>query len=148
MPPQYRLACESDIPLLVTMMAEFYGPDDPDFIAVKTQQAIADFIACEQYGRLWLIEVETVAVGYLAVTFGFSLEYHGRDAIVDEIYLRAPYRGQGIGTQSFRFLESVCRDLGIKALHLEVMDDNPKAAALYRQLGYEARPSRFLHKWL
>jgi GNAT superfamily N-acetyltransferase len=67
---------------------------------------------------------------------------------VDEIYLRAPYRGQGIGTQTFAFIETTCRTLGINALHLEVMHENTKAADFYHRLGYTGRDSQFLHKWL
>ncbi len=145
---RYRLATIADTSLLLTMMAAFYAEDAHAFVPGQAEAAIHDLMTHEHYGRLWLIEVEGAIVGYIAVTFGYSLEYHGRDAILDEIYLQAPYRGQGIGTHSLRFVETACRELGITALHLEVMDDNPQASALYRRLGYEPRSSQFLHKWL
>lgn len=74
--------------------------------------------------------------GYIVLTFGFSLEYHGRDALVDEIYLRERFRGQGTGTRGLQFIEGVCRELGIRALHLEVERANIIAQSVYRRAGF------------
>ena len=145
---QYSLAQKQDLDLLMQLSEEFYELDGHRFEPDKAQKALLDLIENELYGRIWMISREDTAIGYVALTFGYSLEYHGRDAILDEIYLRAPFRGQGIGTQTFAFVESACRQLGINALHLEVMDDNEAARSLYEQLGYQGRASQFMHKRL
>jgi GNAT superfamily N-acetyltransferase len=44
-------------------------------------------------------------IGYIVLTLGDSLEYHGRDAFVDEIYIRESHRGKGIGAQAIKFVE-------------------------------------------
>ena len=44
-----------------------------------------------------------IAVGYLVLTLGYSLEYGGRDAFIDEVYIRSSYRGRGIGTAALTF---------------------------------------------
>ena len=73
----------------------------------------------------------------LKTTFiGYSIEYGGRDAFIDEVYIRAAYRGQGIGRQAMMFAETQCRALGVRALHLEVARDNTNAHALYRKVGF------------
>jgi len=126
----------------------FYDLDGHAFDPAIARRAFTELIEQESYGRVWLIRLAEVAAGYVVVTFGYSLEYHGRDAIVDELYLAPDYRGQGIGTQTLQFVEAECRQLGIHALHLEVMADNAKARRLYQKLGYRSRPSTFLHKWL
>lgn len=48
-------------------------------------------------GRVWLIQHQSLAIGYVILTLGFSLEYGGRDAFIDEFYIQANYQGQGIG---------------------------------------------------
>lgn len=145
---QYTLASHGDLDILMQFVAEFYQLDGHQFDPPTMSQALTDLIAHEQYGRVWLIAQGDRPIGYVVLTFGYSLEYHGRDAIVDEIYLQEPFRGQGIGKQTFAFVEAACRQLGIHALHLEVMTANEAAYDFYRRLGYEGRPSHFLHKWL
>ncbi|NJN97294.1 MAG: GNAT family N-acetyltransferase [Anaerolineales bacterium] len=74
-------------------------------------------------------------VGYLVLTLGFRLAY-GRYAFIDEIYVRPAHRSQGIGRQAIAWAEAMCRELGVKALHLEVEQANAKARALYLTLGF------------
>jgi len=47
-----------------------------------------------------------------------------------------------------RFVEEAARELGIRALHLEVMKGNVAAMHLYRKLGFKPHSSRFLSKWI
>lgn len=87
-------------------------------------------------GRVWLICTAGTAIGYMVLTLGFSLEYGGRDAFIDEIYIREPSRGQGIGTHALSFAEERCRALGVRALHLEVERANSGAYNVYRRVGF------------
>jgi GNAT superfamily N-acetyltransferase len=90
-----------------------------------------------------LIQSNDQVIGYIVLTFGFSLEYRGRDAFIDEFYLRPQYRGQGIGTKTLAFVESACRTLEVRALHLEADFANVDAQRLYDRVGYQ-RHDRFL----
>ena len=88
---------------------------------------------------MWLIETDGAVVGYMAVCFGYSLEFGGRDAFVDEIYLLPEARGQGIDTQAMQVMIETCRSNGIQAIHLEVSPDNEAAIAYYAKSGFERR---------
>lgn len=145
---RYIPAFATDLERLMPLVKQFCEQDNHVFVPEKAHQAIKDLIENEGYGRIWLIVVDGAPAGYAVITFGYSLEYHGRDAFVDEIFLREPYRGKGIGTQTFAFLEAECRKLDVRALHLEVMSENQRAYALYRKLGYADRQSSLLTKWL
>ncbi len=144
----YVLATADDLPTLLALSQEFYALEELHFDATQAPQTLLTFLENEHFGRLWLIWVDTQVAGYVTLTFGYSLEYGGVDAFVDEIYLRPAFRHQGIGTQTFLFVETKSRELGVKALHLEVLADNEKAYALYTRLGYQNRASRLLHKRL
>jgi ribosomal protein S18 acetylase RimI-like enzyme len=87
-------------------------------------------------------------VGYLVLTFGFSLEFHGRDALVDELYVRDAHRGRGAGSACMAHVEELCRDEGVRAVHLEVDHVNLRAKALYHRRGYEDHARHLLTKWL
>ena len=63
---------------------------------------------------------ERLAIGYLVLTIGYSLERGGRDAFIDELYVRAERRGRGLGALAVATAEAAARRLGVRAVHLEV----------------------------
>ena len=87
-------------------------------------------------GRVWIIHAQSESVGYAILTFGYSLEYQGRDAFIDELYIRAPFRGRGCARQAIALVEMEARHQNVQALHLEVERENTAAQGLYRSLGY------------
>lgn len=84
----FRRAAPPDVPAIPDLMAGLYGEDGVVvFRREAAETALRDLIATPDLGAVWVAEVGGEAVGYLAVTWGFSLEYHGRDAFIDELYV-------------------------------------------------------------
>ncbi len=133
---EFRFANLQDIEWLLVAMREFYAIDGYSFDEKIARKALEIFIADDTLGRLWLIEGEGKAIGYVALTFSYSFEFHGRDAFVDELFIDASYRGQGIGKTAMRFIDEKCRELGVNALHLEIERENIAAQKLYRGFGF------------
>jgi ribosomal protein S18 acetylase RimI-like enzyme len=90
------------------------------------------------FGFVRLIEADGACVGYATICFGFSVEFGGRDAFLDELYLRPAARGHGLGARVLDALATELAALGVVALHLEVMPDNP-ANRLYARAGFKDR---------
>ncbi len=90
-------------------------------------------------GKVWLIKQANAVIGYVAVCFGYSIEFQGRDAFVDEFFLIESARRQGVGRQALNFVRSAAAELGIVALHLEVARSNTHARRFYETLGFTAR---------
>ncbi len=132
----FRIATHADLETLVQFMREYYEFDHLPFDEQVARAALEKFVGDESLGRLWLIHCNTEAVGYLVLTLGYSLEYGGRDAFIDEVYIRVSHRGRGIGQRALAFAEETCRSLGVRALHLEVERENSNAQALYRKVGF------------
>ena len=146
--PQFRVAVDSDADLLLDFMREYYAFDGHGYDREKARAALVPLLQNPSFGRAWLILDDPAAVGYAVLCFGYSLEWLGRDAFVDEFFLREDYRGRGWGTKTMAFVEEQARILGIRALHLEVMEGNVKAFELYRGLGFREHASAFLSKWI
>lgn len=132
----FQLASPADLDVLLIFNREFCELDQHHFDEQTLRPTIERLLRDQALGRIWLIRDGAQAVGYLVLAFGYSLEYRGRDAFVDEIYIRASHRRQGIGTQAFAFLEQVCRECGVRALHLEVEHRNVAAQQFYRSIGF------------
>jgi ribosomal protein S18 acetylase RimI-like enzyme len=136
MQPEFRLATNEDIDLLLAFMRQFYKIDSYPFDEQIARRALQDLVDDASKGRVWLIMWNDEAIGYVAITFGYSLEYHGRDAFIDELFIHADYRHQGLGTKVMQFVLDECPKLGVHALHLEVEHKNIAGQRLYRKFGF------------
>src|SRR5262250_2405490 len=130
------------------MMREFYEQQHMRFDENTARGAINRLLKSPEHGQIYLIFRGPVLAGYFVLTFCFSLEFHGRFALLDELYIREPFRHRGLGKAVMAFAENSCRHAGVKALRLEVGEDNHTAQALYTASGLQ-KDSRFLFtKWL
>lgn len=133
----FKLAGVADVDVLVGFVREFYEFERLVFDEQSARTALRKILSDDSLGRAWLIQVDSSPVGYVVLTLGFSLVYGGRDAFVDEFYIRAEQRGRGVGRRTLEFVEDACRAFGVRALHLEVGRENTNAQAAYRKFGFE-----------
>src|SRR4051794_30925070 len=61
------------------------------------RSALRQLLSDNTVGRIWLILNNATPAGYLALTFVFSLEFGGRCAFIDELFIDRAHRGAGIG---------------------------------------------------
>jgi len=131
-----RLAQLGDVARLVELMVEFYAetgyPCDPARAAIAFDELVRD----PRLRRVWMLEQDGAAVGYAVLTLGYSLEYGGPDAFVDDLFVRASYRARGLGKAAIAEAKRTCLELGVRALHLEVARDNHVARETYRKAGF------------
>jgi diamine N-acetyltransferase len=146
--PSFRVAAESDTAVLLKFMQEYYAFDGHGFDEPKARVALTTLLRDANLGRVWCVQDGQTPVGYVVIAFGYSLEWLGRDAFVDEFYLLPEYRGHGWGRKTMAFVEEAARSLNVRALHLEVVRQNATALQVYRRLGFKDRESTFLSKWI
>jgi diamine N-acetyltransferase len=146
--PQFFLATESDADLLLEFMQAYYAFDGHGFDREKARVALVELLRDPNLGRGWVILDGGKPIGYVVLCLGYSLEWLGRDAFVDEFYLREEYRGRGWGRKTMEFVEQAALEAGIRTLHLEVVRQNVAALEVYRRLGFHEHHSTFLSKWI
>jgi GNAT superfamily N-acetyltransferase len=117
-------------------MEEYYAYDGLPFERDRAAAACGVLFGDPDGAALWFLEDAGEIAGYLVLTFGYSLEYGGRDAFVDEIYLRESHRGRGLGARAIAFAEGECRRRGVRALHLEVARENGNARSFYERMQF------------
>ena len=134
---RFRHATEQDIDAIMDMMRRYYREDGYAFAEAEAKQAVRDLIHDEHLGHLWVAEEQGCVVGYLAVTLGFSLEYRGRDAFIDELFISESARRHGLGREAIETAQAYCRQRGVQAIHLEVERHRETAGQLYRWAGFQ-----------
>jgi GNAT superfamily N-acetyltransferase len=130
-------ADRSNIDTLVNFMALYYAYDHIPFNREAARSAMEQLMNNHSLGRAWVIRSGDEAAGYCVLTLGYSLEYRGRTAFIDELFVKEEYRGKGIGTRALEFLKDIARALGVTALRLEVERKNASAHGMYRKAGFE-----------
>ena len=139
MEPCFRVATDSEVDVLLPMMREYYAFDGHAFDEFRVRTAMLVFLREPSFGRAWLICEREKPVGYVVLTFGYSLEFLGRDAFIDEFYLRPSHRGRGWGRRALEFVEKEARSFEVRSIHLEVVRENSAAQEIYRRSGYVDR---------
>lgn len=133
---EVRLATATDQESIFAMMKEYYREEGYPIVPMTASSALAELLSDPGLGRVLVAEQPGRAVGYLALTLGFSLEYGGRDAFVDELFVRPAHRRRGLGARLLELAATTCSALGVRALHLEVERRNEIGQRLYRRQSF------------
>jgi len=141
-----RTATVADLPHLVPMMVDFNQLEAIPWTLEKGEAALRTLLEKPELGCVGLAEVEGVCTGYFVLTFGYDLEWNGRDAFLTEFYLVPKARGRGWGRLLLEAAESEAKTRGSRALHLMVRPENTPALMLYLRMGFQEPARRLLTK--
>jgi ribosomal protein S18 acetylase RimI-like enzyme len=133
---------------LLALMSEFYVHERIVLDELAARGALSALLADPALGRVWWIGDAHEPAGYMVVTLGFSLEFAGRFALLDELYVREGFRRGGIGARAVEEAAAACAEWGLRALRLEVAWENDGAQSLYRRLGFAVHDRHLMTRWL
>ncbi len=103
------------------------------------ENALIPLLEGSPYGAVYLMGPARAPIGYVTLTFGWSIEFGGMDAFVDEIYIRPGVRGRGMALDALISLRSMLKSAGVKAIHLEVAREDQRAQRLYGRAHFKLR---------
>ena len=138
MPISISRATPADLEPLLPMIRHM-RKDDPwsePFQESVLRASLEELLRNALFGVVYIVREELEPIGYLVICFDYSLEYRGKGAWIDELFVESSHRGKGIGTQLLDLAESASREHSAKFLHLEVTHGNP-AIELYRRRGFQ-----------
>ncbi|MGM1062138.1 GNAT family N-acetyltransferase [Saccharothrix sp. Mg75] len=141
MPDLIRRADPTDLPALLPLVREFYEVDEHAYDEGVVTAALGPLLRDDAHGQVWLFDT-----GYAVLTWGYSLESGGRDALLDEFYVRN--RGDGVGGAVIAELVERARGAGARKVFLETEDRNEAARRFYRRHGFADEASTWLSREL
>lgn len=135
--PTFVQAGPADLERVLGFVKKYYEFDGIRFVAREIATGLEALLRDSSLGCVWFIRIGREDVGYVIVTFGYDLEFGGRQGTVTELFIVDRYRRLGLGRKTLGFVEGACRELGLETLELQVERKNLAAQAFYRKLGFE-----------
>lgn len=135
-----RRAAAGDLPSLLLLIEEYCRADQHDFDVDATRRALGPLLVDDRFGVIWTIHTDDAeAVGYACVTWGYSIEAGGPEALFDELFVR--HAGRGIGTRAMQLVIDDVRSRGFARIYLETERHNENGRRLYERLGFTTEDS-------
>jgi len=141
---EIRLASIEDLAIVLPFVRTFHQVENIPIAEKDLKTSLSTLLNNDTLGGIWLIYCEGQAVGYIMLSFGYSLEFGGKDAFIDEFYIQPEFRGLGLGKETLKLIKMVAKELGICTLLLEVDKTKDKAQKLYSDLNFIFRDRYFL----
>ena len=133
---------DEEPPLL--LVREFYARDRHEYSEERVLRGLRPLLAGDDEGRVFLAALDGVPYGYVVVTWSWSLEAGGRDALLDEMYVRR--REQGIGSELLTAAIAAASDAGAASMFLETESPNIRVRGFYRRHGFVRQDSIWMSR--
>lgn len=134
-----KISSENDLADLMPLVRGYHEFEQLALTELERENAVRRLITDRSLGAIWLVSGDGTHVGYIALCLGFSIEFAGFDAFIDEFYIVPEFRGKGIGTKAITLIKDEARKIGVRALHLEVARSNNKAHKFYTRVNFKPR---------
>ena len=134
-----HLGKPADLDRLLPLVAAFHAETHIAQSDEGRRAGIAPLLEGSPLGAVYMVGPALAPVGYVVVTFGWSVEFGGMDGFIDEIYIRPGVRGRGIATEVLTGLCKALGEAGVMALHLEVNKDDEDTRRLYERMHFRPR---------
>ncbi|WP_077703007.1 GNAT family N-acetyltransferase [Virgibacillus dokdonensis] len=72
---------------------------------------------------------------------------NAKQLLMNGVAIESTYRGRGIGSQLFEALFTFVKSEGYESIKLHVIDENPRAKALYERLGLVQKKHEKMPRW-
>ena len=133
------LATPEHLEKLMALVGAFHAEAQIELSDEDRRAGIEPLLQGIPHGVIYLIGPPRAPIGYIVITFGWSLEFGGLDGFVDELFVRPGVRKRGIASETLLSLPRALAGAGLKALHLEVDKRDEPAQRLYSRAGFVIR---------
>ena len=124
---------------LLPLVAAFHLFEEISLAADIREKSVERLLNDGTLGQVWLIKRTNRLIGYVVACFSYSVKLGGREVVIDELYIKAPERGAGVGAEVLGQLKEHMRSNNVVAIQLVVNQRNERAKTLYLQSGFSCR---------
>lgn len=103
-------------------------------------------LSMPEHIMIFVSEVDGEVAGYANTWTAYSIWSRGKVLTVDDLYIAAPYRRNGIGEKIMEYLIEFAKQNGYRRVQLHAELTNERAHSLYRKLGFVEEEIMFFMK--
>ncbi len=131
-----KQAQAEDLDALFEMMREIadYHDQLPYLKTDKAELLSAGFNHNPDFGAI-MATYDDAPTGYITYTLNYSIWQGKRFMNIDDVFVKAGFRGKKIGEAMMLHIKGLCRDMNIDRVKWEVEEDNTPAIRFYKRLG-------------
>ena len=133
-----HIAGPDDLERLLPMVAGFQDHIGQPRNAEALEQALSPLLEGTPLGGVYLIGPRRAPVGYIALSFGWSIGFGGLEARISQFWVRSAVRGRGMGGDVLLALVPALAKHGLAAISLELPESDVRAQNLYLRRGFRA----------
>lgn len=135
-----RPATVADIPLLKRLVQELAQYErTPEAVLITEEQLRRDGFGPNPKFRAIIAEQDGQPAGH-AIFFTFYSTWTGAGLFLEDLFVREPFRGHGVGKALLCQLAEIARNEGYHTIRLDVLDWNEPAIKFYKSLGADYLP--------
>jgi len=133
-----REATRTDAQLLVTMIREFAEFERQlEHVVIRPDDLVRDALGKDSRVHALIAEWDGDPAGYGFYYFTYSTWVGRYSLFVEDIFVRAQFRGKGIGKALMKHMAKIAETQSCYGMRWEVLDWNKPAIDFYHSLGAE-----------
>jgi GNAT superfamily N-acetyltransferase len=137
-PVSIRAATPDDVPAILALIRELAEYERMSPAVVASEASLREALFSERPAAEALVaDIDAVPVGFALFFHNFSTFLSRRGLYLEDLYVRPPYRRQGIGRMLLRRLAAIAVERRCGRLEWSVLDWNQSAWRFYESLGAE-----------
>lgn len=138
--PELVVAKKKDLELVLELIRGFHQSEGLELSSSKLTNTVYPLLRKQnELGCIFIIMLKGEAIGYIALCFGYSIEFGGRDAFIDEFFIKKEFRGKKLGKAVLEQCKLIAKQQGANALHIEARSDAEKLQKMYADCGFTTR---------
>jgi GNAT superfamily N-acetyltransferase len=135
-----HLARGDDLERVLPLVAAFHQERALPLDEPACRAGLGPLLEGVPHGVVYLIGPARAPIGYVIISFGWSVTLGGMEGTVKEIFIRPGVRGRGIGSEILKELAKALGQAGLTALHVDLPRDDDRSLRFYTKLRFAPGP--------
>lgn len=132
---QFRFATKKDTPIILTFIKELAEYEKLAHEVIATEESLNQTLFGEKaYAEVILIEYQNNPIGFALFFHNYSTFLAKPGLYLEDLYVKAEYRGLGIGKKALSFLAQIALKRNCGRMEWWVLDWNKPSIDFYKKL--------------